>query len=61
MACDMHEADTTRIEARPNISMQKDANGNVQEDQYEPWVMVTRKRNRTKAQRSGGPKVVHDN
>lgn len=60
-ACDLHEADTTRTEAGFSISMQEDTNGNVQEDLYRPWVVVTRKRNGTKAQRSGGPSVVHDN
>nr|POF21533.1 hypothetical protein CFP56_48935 [Quercus suber] len=60
-ACNLHEADTTRTEAGPSSSMQEEANGNVQEDQYGPWVVVTCKRNGTKTQKSGGPKVVHDN
>nr|POF21714.1 hypothetical protein CFP56_51896 [Quercus suber] len=55
-ACDLHEADTTRTEAGPSSSMQEEANRNVQEDQYRPWVMVTHKRNGTKTQRSGGPR-----
>ena len=60
-ACKDRVLETTELGVGTNKDVHESEHENVQEETYGPWIVVVRRKNGTKNQRSGGPLSALDN
>ena len=66
-SCETCATDKPEVEVGPKVAMQGDVHDiahdsgeNIHNSTYGPWVVMTRKRNGTKSQRSGGSSAIQE-